>query len=203
MAVQLRARMSTGYEFDVFISYRRLDGWPEWVEDSFLPVFKHWLNEELGHEARIFLDTRIETGQIWPNELANALAKSAVIVPLLCATYFTSDWCAAEYEIMEKREDSTGVSPLIVPATVHDGDAFRSSVKARQHCNLNEFVRLRMAKGSVLEEKLETAIKDWIPDVAKAVRNAPTNNAKWKSNTGRTFNRVFRQQLRARKPSWS
>jgi hypothetical protein len=54
------------YESDVFLSYRRHGEWPGWVRDIFMPLFSHWLGEELPRDAKVFVDYEIETGDSWP-----------------------------------------------------------------------------------------------------------------------------------------
>jgi len=77
------------YEYDVFLSYRRFGLWPTWVEEKFLPLFCHWLGEELGGNVRVFFDkSTIETGQEWPLVLGKGLAQSCVLVALWSRTYF-------------------------------------------------------------------------------------------------------------------
>src|SRR5215510_11575348 len=71
---------STEYEFDVFISYCRLSEWPQWVQNHFLPLFEHWLSNELGRKASIFVDYSMEGGVSWPPQLGQTLARSAVLV---------------------------------------------------------------------------------------------------------------------------
>ena len=70
------------YEFDVFVSYRRHGEWEAWVQDHFKPLFELYLSEDLGQEARVFIDSRLESGAQWPEHLAIAHARSAVLVPL-------------------------------------------------------------------------------------------------------------------------
>ena len=51
------------YEWDVFLSYRRSNDWPRFVERQFFPKLKHWLDTVLGHTAKIFVDVRkLEAG---------------------------------------------------------------------------------------------------------------------------------------------
>jgi hypothetical protein len=47
---------SVSYTFDVFLSYRRIKRWPQFVEKLFLPMLDHWLCAELGEAPRIYFD---------------------------------------------------------------------------------------------------------------------------------------------------
>jgi len=170
-----------GYEYDVFLSYRRYQQWPQWVENKFLPIFEHWLGEHLGRDARIFFDKNIETGTIWPTELLNSLAASKILVPLWSRQYFNSYWCKAELGHMIRREEICGSSRLVVPASIHDGNRFPQLAKQRQYKNLNEYVNIRMNPEGITAEKLSRMINDWGPDLENAIRHAPAHNPQWEN----------------------
>jgi len=173
------------YEHDVFLSYRRHGEWPEWVEKTFSPIFKHWLLEELGYDGEIFVDTTIETGTDWPLKLAEALSQSRVLVPLLSRQYFNSKWCVTELSLMMAREEKCGFScinhpkGLIVPAHIHDGDDFPQEIKRIQAAQLQKYVNIRMATRSETEEKLSESIRTWVTDIAKAIKRAPEYDSSW------------------------
>jgi hypothetical protein len=93
------------YLYHVFISYRRYGEWPQWVGETFLPLFKTWLAAELGADAEVSFDQKMETGVAWPNELGVRLARSCVLVPLLTKQYFSSAWCTTEWALMRAREE--------------------------------------------------------------------------------------------------
>jgi hypothetical protein len=143
------------YEYDVFLSYSRAMEWPVWVKNVFLPIFVHWLTAELGYDARIFVDNKIESGTSWPQILNKSLAKSAVLVPLLSRNYFASDWCTRELSQMLTREDRCGCRSdhnpygLIVPAIIHDGRELPERIREIQNINLAPYVNIRMAPDSV------------------------------------------------------
>ena len=44
------------YRYHVFLSYRRYGEWPQWVEKIFLPIFMHYLGEELGEQTKILFN---------------------------------------------------------------------------------------------------------------------------------------------------
>ena len=96
------------YEHDVFISYRRHGDWPGWVRNVFYRLLYHYLSEELGREAHIFLDENIRTGTAWPTYLKNALSKSRVLVALWSPQYFSSEWCLTEIASFIARENHNG-----------------------------------------------------------------------------------------------
>ena len=173
------------YEYDVFISYRRHGEWPQWVGDIFLPLFANWLGEELGRDAMIFIDNRLETGVALPESLTHVLVKSRVLVPLWTSTYFSSAWCIAELAHMLYREKTCGYrtvanpSGLVVPAILHGGADYPPGVQNIQAVGLQQFVNLRTAPNSPTAEALSARIKEWIPQVASAIYTAPPWEPEW------------------------
>ena len=165
------------YKYDVFVSHRRLGDWPAWVQRYFLPGFKHWLGTELGAEARIFVDFDIPAGNSWPQTLATDLCLSMVLVPLWTPAYFSSDWCLKELAHMLAREQQYGLrrerpEGLIVPLALHDGTKFPSLARTIEWVSLEECTGLHMAEDSPKWEKLDATIKNWVPDVARAIKLA-------------------------------
>jgi hypothetical protein len=130
------------YEYDVFLSYRRHGEWPSWVRVIFMPLFSHWLGEELGRDAKVFVDYEIETGDSWPQKLGKSLGETRVLVALFSRQYFASPWCMRELQHVLSREQACGFrtaqnpAGLIVPASIHDGKDFphRSSRSRPPSC---------------------------------------------------------------------
>jgi len=172
------------YEYDVFISYRRHELWPEWVQNIFLPLFRHWLGEEVPG-VTIFIDYNIETGASWPRGLGHALGRSRVLVPLLSRQYFSSSWCQLEFGHMLAREakcgfrTSTRPMGLIVPAHIHDGDSFPACARQIQAAQLQHYTNVRLSKESLTGELLSQEIRNWVPNVATAIRGAPDADGSW------------------------
>lgn len=187
------------YEYHVFLSYRRHGEWTRWVGEKFLPLFLHWLGEELGENAQIFFDQKfIEAGIVWPHELAFALARSRVLVPLLSRQYFNSEWCKAELAHMCAREDMCFTNAvrlsrgLIVPAVLHDGDDFPKNVCAITPTYLQDCANVRLAKDSPTEEELSKRIRDsLVPNVARAIQRAPHYDPSWEALTASNFLELF------------
>lgn len=183
----------TDYDYDVFVSYRRHGLWLPWVQSNFEPLFRHWLGEELGRPARVFIDYITPAGNTWPLGLAKALATSKSMVCLLSRTYFSSTWCVTEFGQMRAREEKLGLrvparpDGLIVPATLHDGDSFPSEVRVIQQAQLQAYANTRMAPNSPRAEELERAIRAWVPDVAAAIGRAPVFDPTWIGMAARRF----------------
>lgn len=187
------------YDYDVFLSYSRAMEWPVWVENHFLPIFRHWLSAELGYEARIFVDIQTESGISWPQKLDRSLAKSAVLVPLWSRNYFSSDWCTRELSLMRAREvhynfrSISNPYGLIVPAIIHDGRELPWDIREIQHINLAPYVNIRMAKDSVAAENLSELIRDWVPDIKTAISMAPPCAENINSLDCETFVQQFKE----------
>ncbi|NEP17810.1 MAG: TIR domain-containing protein [Leptolyngbya sp. SIO4C1] len=189
-----------GYEYYIFLSYRRFGEWPKWVRDKFMPLFKHYLGEEIGRNPKIFVDVEsIDTGVSWPNKLGSALAKSCVLVPLFSRQYFSSEWCQLELSNMLAREKKYGFNTperperLIVPAKIHDGHDFPHFIKDIQCACLEKCSNVRMAEGSRREEELAELIEKWVPNIASAIERAPSYNENWHQLAVNEFMELFKK----------
>jgi hypothetical protein len=119
----------SGYEWDVFISYRREKGNVQaWVHNHFAPTLRRALQDEVDWEPRIFIDEGIEVGTPWGEQLETALQRTHLLLPIFSPPYFTSAWCLAEWETMRARElmlrESGWTTPLTYPIRYSDGDRF-------------------------------------------------------------------------------
>jgi len=170
--------MPDGYEYEVFVSYSRKKLWPEWIENTFMPLFEHHLNNEIPN-AKIFIDYEMETGCNWPAKLAEGLSRSKILVGLWCKPYFASVWCLTELSLMCAREGGHGFNTqgnpqrLIVPASIHDGDDFPENAKEIQQAQLQKHSHVWVAEGSKTKEELSRIIQGWMPDVVTAIGVAP------------------------------
>ena len=68
--------MLPGYEYHVFISYRRSRDVGQWVQNHFYPLLSGLLESLLSDEPKIFLDSEMEHGSHWPKRLSDALHRS-------------------------------------------------------------------------------------------------------------------------------
>jgi hypothetical protein len=187
------------YKHDVFLSYRRHKEWPKWVSETFYDIFDHWLDAELGHDCSIFVDYQLETGHNWPAALAENLSKSRVLVPLWSPQYFNSEWCLKEMSLFVARENATGFGTvenpqrLIMPAVIHDKDNFPKEAKLIQFKEIQPFCNIRTARGSETLEKLSYEIRNWIPDICKAINHSPPFDPLWKTIAHEQFMELFRK----------
>ena len=88
------------------------------------------------------------------------MARSKVLVPLFCRSYFGSRWCVQEFALMVKREEMTGFNSdtnsqrLIIPALIHDGEHLPDNAKKIQSCDLREYANPRTVPRGPTEEAL-------------------------------------------------
>jgi hypothetical protein len=116
-----------GYEFDIFISYRRNGNVAQWVQNHFEPRLRECLTDELPNDPQIFLDKNMEVGARWPDELARALHRSQLLLAVWSPPYFTSRWCLAEWRTMLRRQELLRIDSsrgLVYPIRFSDGDTF-------------------------------------------------------------------------------
>ena len=113
-----------GYNWDVFISYRRAGKSQPWVADFFLPTLRDALVEHLGYIPQIFWDNQgTEEGSRWKDTILGALQTSKCIIPIWNKPYFGSTWCVAEWQTFEERAKKADrqVKGLAVPIRFMDG----------------------------------------------------------------------------------
>jgi hypothetical protein len=186
------------YEYDVFVSYKRHHEWPIWVREVFYDILNHWLNAEMAEGCRVFVDYQLEEGQNWPGRLADILSRSKVIVPLWSPQYFTSNWCLAEMALFAAREQATGFGTpgnpqrLIIPAAIHDGDSFPQDARLIQFRAIQPLCNIRIAKGGFAEERLSDEIRNWVPNICAAIRQAPEYDPNWRIIAHNNFMDLFR-----------
>jgi hypothetical protein len=192
---------TSDYDYDVFISYRKINRWPDWLDRTFRPLFEHFLMEELGYTPEVFVDrTGVPEGTTYPVHLARALAHSRILLPLCSRTYFASDWCKLEFGMMRAREDETGLrSPreprgLIVPVIVHDGDAIHGLLRPIQPFNIAEHISFTGFTGCVKALRFEEAMKQIAFRVAETIVIAPPFKPGWEELVCDRFLTLFRER---------
>ena len=174
------------YEHDVFLSYSHQ--FKEWVEECFLPEFRHLLCEALNRpDSTVFFDRDgIHAGDAWPERLKRALATSRCLVSVWSPLYFHSDRRMRELSIMLCRENQLGYRTLerpdglILPVRVNDGKYFPTYAAGIQWFDCERFARSPgVFKKSEKYLEFQDQMTTWIEQVAAAVNNAPAWNAEW------------------------
>jgi hypothetical protein len=205
-ALTLDSRKNTsepGYQYDVFLSYRRANQWPRFVDAIFVPMFRHWLEAEIGQPPRIFFDVEdIETGESWPRRLAMGIAQSKVMVCLWSNEYFRSSWCQAELgQMLARREIAkarSGPLPLVLAVVIHDGESISPSLNDIQRMPIQEYANPWLARDSPRAEELSERIRKFCIHVAHALTKVPECDPSWTDLISDDFVHLFARQASQR-----
>lgn len=177
------------YQYDVFVSYRRKSS--NWVRKIFLPDFQHYLEEQIGKDATIFVDWHdVNTGDAWAERLKRGLAHSKCLVSLLLPTYFESDWCTKEFAVFEYRSRQSGLltiekpSGLIEPLALHESDRFPLILRNLQMFDLCKYYAASIEgyKKRKKYQLLQDELKILARKVAERIDLAPQWNPDWLSD---------------------
>jgi hypothetical protein len=139
------------YLYDVFLSYSYKPDVRDWVAKKFLPNFRDPLYNALValsnaryppppvEVARVY-DARqnMRPGDVWPDELRQALQRSRVLLAICSPPYFVSGWCVSEWQAFKNRGQN-----LIVPVIYDDTEDFLldpNRIGTIQHDDFREFM---------------------------------------------------------------
>jgi hypothetical protein len=189
-----------GYQYDIFISYRRNDETRRWIDKHFDPLLKFRVGEELGHEPTTYIDTQLEVGASWPAQLANAHGGSRILIALWSGSYFASPWCTHEMTLMLQREKDFSLRTpsrphgLVLPVIIHDGEKFPPELRHIQCCKIQKFFSTRMSRTGTSAERLDKALVAHAHGIAQCIRSAPTWQQAWQEQAGNTLFNEFYQQ---------
>jgi hypothetical protein len=175
-----RALASNGTEYDVFLSYARADNTgPGRAVERLVDQLASAYREVTGHELRVFFDQRaIATAQEWSREIRGALQRSALMIAVLSPAYFSSQWCAEEWDTFlragRERSITYGITPylkILFPVALHAGiqtdhghPETRRRIREAQHMQHKDFTGV--AAGS---EPFATLAAELARDLADAL----------------------------------
>ena len=183
------------YTFDIFLSVKSDEVFAEWVRDTFIPLFGFYIKEDVRAKCRrafaglFFYKTNLGPGDPWPDELRAAIRGSRCAVALCSPEYFYSRYCLTEFHSFLERS-RTEKAKVLIPAAVHDGEAFPDEARNIQIADFADFVIVgpgfrETKKFMMLQEKLTKfslrvaelvslapAFKEW-PIVEKAAPAQP------------------------------
>lgn len=181
------------YEFDAFISYRRLEFSREWVGTVFIPEFTQRLAIVLGYTPKIFWDDKsVEDGQVPREIVLQGLKRSRCLISLLSGPYFTSQWCVAEWETFRQRAkqaESSGSlkkgESLTLPLQWQDGDAYADRIGAEgfQARDFRNYRKLSLKRGEGNHSRdyddFETDLNELAERVSRLIGSAPNFQENW------------------------
>jgi len=162
-------------------------------------MFRHWLQAELANPVRIFVDVNeIETGEAWPQRLAEGVASSKLMVSLWSREYFVSPWCLAELGHMAARRQSvepqSAPPPIIIAVVLHDSESVSPHLRDIQRFNIQEYANPWLAHGSQKAEELSELIRTLAHHVRDALERVPEHDAHWSKLAIDEFIDLFRSQ---------
>jgi hypothetical protein len=125
-------------------------------------------------------------GDALPETIKSALARTRILVPIWSVDYFLSDWCRRECAVIFHRERELGYrtldnsSGLILPISLFDGVKFPPFAKKIKYLDCTPFNRITPSyKTTPMYEALIKELVEWIPQVADAIRSAPSWTPEW------------------------
>ena len=160
-----------GYEFDIFVSYRRTDTIGKWVKNHLVPKLQSRLNEVSPDDIEIFCDFSMADGLNFPAELKRQIKASKLLLGIWSANYFRSEWCMAEWESFRERQKQLGLftedhtQGLIYPIRYSDGDYFHSEAHITQ-CK-KDFSQLNHAEESFRDSTKYLEFDNLVKQVAE------------------------------------
>lgn len=167
------------YKYDVFISYKNQPGLVPWVKDHFQPLLQTWLDNELPKQPAIFRDkVSIEAGDDWNEAIRDALLCSRIVIAVLTPQYFTSAWCIAEWQSVEKREQLSQDTKdkLLIPLKYSNGPFFPKLATRRQFTEETDFLEVNstvVSQGSTAQARLEAKVQKLAKLISERLAIAP------------------------------
>ena len=191
----VEAAMATGYEHDVFISYKQDSNPGAWVHEHFYPTLIGCLSDECAIAPKVFVDkTGIRVGDLWKSQILKSLQTSKIIIPIWSPQYFESRFCIAELRTFLDREQALGMASagnpqgLIYPIVYSDGEHFPSYAKARQYVtsfnnqspDFNKLnCPLKQFKDSLAYIEFFGMVRDIAKDISVMLKDIPPWSPDW------------------------
>lgn len=183
------------YVNDVFISYKRGRINEQWLNEIFLPLFTDYLENELPHKAKIFVDVEgLTPGVFFNEELFSNLVQSKCIVSIWSPPYFLkSVWCVMEFLTMKHRQEqlklgaTTKPKSLIWPLLYRDLESIPDIAAGLTYMDYTDFNLVGDAFFKT-EKYLDfqTKLQDDIKAIAAMIKSAPPFMPAWETPEGLT-----------------
>lgn len=179
-----------GYEYQVFVSYRRAYDWEPWVRKLFVPKLRSFLSQHFADPISVFSDEQIVTGAAWRKSIHDAIDSSCIMVPVFFGAYFGSEWCRLELARMLHREKKIGFrsqrcnDTLILPVCIGSRQAFPDLVSAIQYEDLYQFAIPHMGEDTKLHQEFDVAMQRFCKKIADALQRIPPHDPSWSKLDG-------------------
>ena len=185
-------QQSLNYKYDIFLSYPCSKVTPlieKWVEQFFLPLLHHSLEDALGRYPQIFsaqLDDKPIHDYIH-RQYKLALTFSRCLIPIWSPSYFSLEWSRYECAMMLDRENHIGYGKtensnrLLLPVVGCDGDSFPEFSRQVPKLIVNSYVTKAPAFETLPKYfDFEKLVRDWVQtEVAEAINHAPALKSEW------------------------
>lgn len=173
----------TQYEYDVFISYRRVSIIEQWLakEEFFHDLLVSYLTMELMRPPRIFRDKlSLKAGDNFPREIERALVCSRCLLPIGTADYFSSAWCRAEFETFMDRSELTQGADIIVPVAWHDWDPPPEELGHLQITNFRPLAFIGIRGDQRKTVPFQETMGEFCAALARKIEKAPPFDPNWR-----------------------
>lgn len=170
-----------GYEYELFLSYRRSSTVGAWVKNHFYPRLTARLDEIAPGQVRVSCDLEMNSGVAWPAELKRRLGCSGLLLAVWSADYFRSSWCMAEWRSFKEREKMLGLfsarkpTGLVYPVRYADGEYYHPDAQLTQ-CR-KDFSRLNYPdeafRSSARYMDFDDQIQEMAAELVDALRSVP------------------------------
>ena len=167
------------YKHDILVSVKWDPVFAEWVREYFLPLLKTYLKQavivECGRqfEGLFYYKEDIEPGEKWKSKLRHAIKESRCALALCSPEYFYSDYCLLEWHSFSLRGRLMGKN-LIIPAAIHDGQAFPDYAKDIQEAGFQDYVIIGPGfRKTTRYVDFQDDLKKFSTNIAKRIKAAP------------------------------
>jgi hypothetical protein len=109
-----------GFEYDVFVSYARIDDVPnDGEERGWVTVLKDnlrtWLDRRLGTKSSIWMDPRLVAEERITAPILDGLNRSASLLAIVSPAYLNSPWCGRERgSFLDRVQDAARPRPIFI-----------------------------------------------------------------------------------------
>ena len=135
-------KVARDYTWDVYVSYTRSALLEDWIA-QFLNILESELEMRLGRASIFFERQEVMLGASWPDQLAEALRSSRLLLAFLTPAYFQSRWNVAEWRTFEERERLTELEltepSLILPVALRGMELYPTEMRNRQILDVSQW----------------------------------------------------------------